>query len=215
MSRRFRILPSLLLLASLAGPAAAAPIRVTVVGDTNSSRTQLLPPEISIVNDGILSQTILRDDFLTNGFGTSWRKDSFTSYSGEGQPAGHALLTFIFDRATAGPPVAGSPSVSMKAFFDGEISRDGSGRPLGQLTLASVETSLANWTAGSDIPRSVLDVFLDPQRTSILAYAAGGRPGYVEVDLSVRPVPEVASWAAWALLGLAATTLRRRPKGAV
>lgn len=213
MSRRYRVLPALLLMTSLAGSAAAAPMRVTVVGDTNSSHSELLSPERSIVNDGIISQTILPDDFLTNGFDVSWQKTSFTGYSGQGQTAGHALLTFIFDRATDGPPVAGSPSVSMKALFDGEISRDDSGRPYGQLTQAKLETSLANWTPSSDIPRSVIDVFLDSQRTSIFPYAAGGRPGYVQVDLSVRLVPEVASWAAWALLGLGAMGLRRCPRG--
>lgn len=87
--------------------------------------------------------------------------------------SGHALLTFLYDRATNGPPVADSQLVHMNTLFDDTIFRDESGRPYGQLTQAKLETSLANWMPDSDIPRSVIDVFLDSQRTSIFPYAAG------------------------------------------
>lgn len=203
MSRRLGLCLVLALLSMSVAVASveAAPIRVTVVGDRHAYPAA---PENSVVHDGIMSQTILPDDFPIHGYGLDWATSYSSFYSG----GGHAGLTFIFDRLADGPPAAGSPSVTMRAVLDGQIlwSPRG-GYPYGQLSLKSIETSLANWSAGSDIPRSVIDTFLNPPDPSMTAI---GLNGVVLVSLSLHPVPEPTTYALWGLVGLGALAVRRR-----
>ncbi len=130
----------------------------------------------------------------------------------------HAGLTFIFDRLSAGAPAEEAPPSSSRPRW---MARSGSippeGVPRGQLSTVGIETSLANWSESSEIPRSVIDAFLQPKSTSIRAYGAGGINGYIEAVLTVDPtqVPEPATWLAWTVSGLGALVIQkqRRNKG--
>jgi hypothetical protein len=206
MSRLLRLCQVFSLFSVMIVSVEAAPIRVTVVG----SRTFNADTNSSLVPDGVMAQMTLPDDFSSKRFGMDWVSPPTWATTKSG---GHMILTFIFDRLAEGSPAAGSPSVTIRGILQNDWDFHESPRAsYSDMSLKSLTTSLANWSADSDIPRSVIDSFLNPQDAKAFAYRFSSSDPFT-VAYSFQPVPEPATLAVWGLVGMGTMAVRRRRQG--
>jgi hypothetical protein len=184
----------------------AAPIRVTVVGN----RTFNADTNSSLVQDGVMAQMTLPDDLSSQRFGMSWLATGSWATSKSG---GHMILTFIFDRSAEGSPAAGSPSVTIRGILSNDKDfHETTTSSYSDMSLKSLTTSVANWSADSDIPRSVIDSFLNPRDPEAFAYRFSRNDPFA-VSYSFQPVPEPTTLAVWGLVGMGTMAVRRRRQG--
>ena len=205
----------------LAASASANPIRVTVEAKSGDmSPDGYFDPWNRAHRVGVLAQVALTDDFLNPpargsqiylgsppNTGFVWRPESYHEQWG-----GWADFTLTFDRLTEGPAQEGSPTIHYAGILDGFIGVDDDGRAYGWAVADSISVTLANWTMDSDIPRDVVDLFLDPRAVTLASGVINGRFGSMETVLRINPaaVPEPSTIAAWGVVGLGALAIRRR-----
>jgi hypothetical protein len=198
------VLRSCVVLALLAAPASANEIRVTVEG-----KDGLFPsyPEHRLHEEGLLGQFILPGDLLQRGgeISLGWAPRRFDPYV-----YGWADVVLTFDRLTEGPPEAGSPAIRLRSNLLGEYELSRGQFWRGSWDSMWVFSSLEHENLDSDIPREVLELFLDEEAVTFHSEATTGGPPSSVINVSPAAVPEPSTLAAWGAVTLGALAIRQR-----